>query len=42
METGQMFIDKKQHLDTFLLIQYMLERHDYVSDVPRSLFLGSK
>ena len=30
METGQMFIDKKAHLDTFLLIQYMLEHHDFV------------
>ena len=31
METGQMFIDKQRHLDAFLLIQYMLERHDKVS-----------
>lgn len=31
METGQMFIDKKLHLDVFLLIQYMLENHDWVS-----------
>ena len=31
METGQMFIDKKHHLDTFLLIQYMLERHEWAS-----------
>jgi len=31
METGQMFINKKLHLDTFLLIQYMLERHEWVS-----------
>jgi hypothetical protein len=33
METGQMFIDKKLHLDVFLLIQYMLERHEWVSGV---------
>jgi hypothetical protein len=26
-----MFIDKKLHLDVFLLIQYMLERHEWVS-----------
>lgn len=31
METGQMFIDKKRHLDVFFLIQYMLERHEWVS-----------
>ena len=31
METGQMFIDKSKHMDTFKLIQYMLEHHDYVS-----------
>lgn len=30
METGQMFIDKKLHLDVFLLINYMLERHEWV------------
>lgn len=31
METGQIFVDKKLHLDVFLLIQYMLERHEWVS-----------
>lgn len=31
METGQMFIDKKRHLDVFLLVQYMLENHHFVS-----------
>lgn len=31
METGQMFIDKKLHLDVFLLVKYMLERHEWVS-----------
>lgn len=30
METGQMFVDKKSHLDVFLLIKYMLERHEFV------------
>ena len=30
METGQMFVDKKLHLDVFLLIKYMLERHEWV------------
>jgi hypothetical protein len=29
-ETGQIFVDKKLHLDVFLLIRYMLERHDFV------------
>lgn len=31
METGQMFVDKKRHLDVFLLVQYMLENHHFVS-----------
>ena len=39
METGQMFIDKKHHLDTFLLIQYMLERHEWVSQPSRCYYL---
>lgn len=26
-----MFIDKKRHLDVFLLVQYMLENHHFVS-----------
>lgn len=30
-ETGQIFIDKKLHLDVFLLIRYMLEGHSFVS-----------
>jgi hypothetical protein len=34
METGQMFIDKKRHLDVFFLIRYMLERHEWVSARP--------
>ncbi|OCF42356.1 hypothetical protein I317_03860 [Kwoniella heveanensis CBS 569] len=41
METGQMFVDKKMHLDVFLLIQYMLERHDfwfYFSDGDKDIF----
>ncbi|OXB37179.1 hypothetical protein LQV05_003825 [Cryptococcus neoformans] len=29
METGQVFIDKKRHLDVFLLVQYMLENHHF-------------
>jgi hypothetical protein len=33
METGQMFIDKKLHLDVFYLIKYMLERHSWVSPI---------
>jgi hypothetical protein len=33
METGQMFIDKKRHLDLFLLIKYMLENHDWVRSI---------
>ena len=32
METGQMFVNKKLHLDVFLLIQYMLEQHEWVSN----------
>jgi hypothetical protein len=35
METGQMFIDKKLHLDTFFLIKYMLERHEWVRRTQR-------
>ncbi|WWD22183.1 hypothetical protein CI109_106674 [Kwoniella shandongensis] len=41
METGQMFIDKKLHLDVFLLIQYMLENHEfwfYFSDGDKDIF----
>ncbi|ODN80348.1 hypothetical protein L202_02608 [Cryptococcus amylolentus CBS 6039] len=41
METGQMFIDKKRHLDVFLLVQYMLERHDFwftFSDGDKDIF----
>ncbi|WWC67796.1 uncharacterized protein I206_101709 [Kwoniella pini CBS 10737] len=41
METGQMFIDKSLHLDTFLLIKYMLERHEfwfYFSDGDKDIF----
>ncbi|WVR04521.1 hypothetical protein IAU60_001525 [Kwoniella sp. DSM 27419] len=41
METGQMFIDKKLHLDVFLLIKYMLENHQfwfYFSDGDKDIF----
>ncbi|KAK1926445.1 mannosyltransferase putative-domain-containing protein [Papiliotrema laurentii] len=41
METGQMFIDKKHHLDVFYLIKYMLERHEwwfYFSDGDKDIF----
>ncbi|WWC87046.1 uncharacterized protein L201_001931 [Kwoniella dendrophila CBS 6074] len=41
METGQMFVDKEQHLDVFLLIQYMLENHQfwfYFSDGDKDIF----
>ncbi|WVQ74113.1 hypothetical protein IAR50_003703 [Cryptococcus sp. DSM 104548] len=41
METGQMFIDKKRHLDVFLLVQYMLERHAFwftFSDGDKDIF----
>ena len=41
METGQMFVDKKLHLDVFLLIQYMLENHEwwfYFSDGDKDIF----
>ncbi|ORY27091.1 mannosyltransferase putative-domain-containing protein [Naematelia encephala] len=41
METGQMFVDKKLHLDVFILIQYMLERHEwwfYFSDGDKDIF----
>ncbi|WRT64911.1 uncharacterized protein IL334_001850 [Kwoniella shivajii] len=41
METGQMFIDKKLHLDVFLLIKYMLENHEfwfYFSDGDKDIF----
>ncbi|WVQ97918.1 hypothetical protein IAU59_005035 [Kwoniella sp. CBS 9459] len=41
METGQMFVDKKMHLDVFLLIRYMLERHEfwfYFSDGDKDIF----
>jgi hypothetical protein len=31
MESGQMVIDKKRHLDVMLLVRYMMERHDFVS-----------
>lgn len=30
MESGQMVIDKKQHLDVMLLVRYMMEHHDFV------------
>ncbi len=29
MEAGQIFVDKKRHLDVFLLTQFMLEHHSY-------------
>ncbi|EIW68801.1 hypothetical protein TREMEDRAFT_71915 [Tremella mesenterica DSM 1558] len=41
METGQMFIDKKRHLDVFFLVQYMLERHTkwfHYSDGDKDIF----
>ncbi|RSH83812.1 hypothetical protein EHS25_005427 [Saitozyma podzolica] len=41
METGQMFIDKKRHLDTFLLIKYMLVQHEWwfwFSDGDKDIF----
>ncbi|KAK6903885.1 hypothetical protein I203_107395 [Kwoniella mangroviensis CBS 8507] len=41
METGQMFVDKKLHLDVFLLIKYMLENHEfwfYFSDGDKDIF----
>ncbi|KAK8846871.1 hypothetical protein IAR55_005961 [Kwoniella newhampshirensis] len=41
METGQMFINKRLHLDVFLLIQYMLENHDFwfwFSDGDKDIF----
>lgn len=31
MESGQMVIDKKRHLDVMLLVRYMMEHHDFVS-----------
>lgn len=30
MESGQMLVDKKQHLDVMLLVRYMMEHHDFV------------
>jgi alpha 1,2-mannosyltransferase len=30
MESGQMVIDKKSHLDVMLLVRYMMEHHDFV------------
>jgi alpha 1,2-mannosyltransferase len=30
MESGQMVIDKKSHLDVMLLVRYMMEHHDLV------------
>ncbi|OWZ63999.1 hypothetical protein AYX14_06586 [Cryptococcus neoformans] len=39
METGQVFIDKKRHLDVFLLVQYMLENHHFVSIFPFFFFV---
>ncbi|KAK4688144.1 alpha 1,2-mannosyltransferase, partial [Tremellales sp. Uapishka_1] len=41
METGQMFIDKKRHLDVFLLIKFMLENHEwwfFFSDGDKDIF----
>ncbi|KIR96527.1 hypothetical protein L804_06006 [Cryptococcus deuterogattii 2001/935-1] len=41
METGQMFVDKKRHLDVFLLVQYMLENHHFwfaFSDGDKDIF----
>lgn len=31
MESGQMVIDKKKHMDVMLLVRYMMEHHDFVS-----------
>jgi hypothetical protein len=30
MESGQMVVDKKRHMDVMLLVRYMMERHDFV------------
>jgi alpha 1,2-mannosyltransferase len=38
MESGQMVIDKKRHLDVMLLVRYMMEHHDFVS-LPREIGL---
>ncbi|KAJ9092567.1 hypothetical protein QFC21_006798 [Naganishia friedmannii] len=41
MEAGQIFVDKKYHLDVFLLTQYMLEDHRYwfwYSDGDKDIF----
>ncbi len=41
METGQMLIDKRRHLDVFILVRYMLEHHDYFfwfSDGDKDIF----
>jgi hypothetical protein len=42
METGQMFIDKKRHLDTFLLIKYMLVQHEWVSVARRGVTISHR
>ncbi|GHJ88582.1 hypothetical protein NliqN6_4984 [Naganishia liquefaciens] len=41
MEAGQIFVDKKYHLDVFLLTQYMLEHHHWFfwfSDGDKDIF----
>ncbi|KAL7418723.1 hypothetical protein Q5752_006406 [Cryptotrichosporon argae] len=41
METGQIFVDKKLHLDVFLLAKYMLENHEwwfFFSDGDKDIF----
>jgi alpha 1,2-mannosyltransferase len=38
MESGQMVIDKKRHLDVMLLVRYMMEHHDFVS-LPLCVYL---
>jgi alpha 1,2-mannosyltransferase len=38
MESGQMVIDKKRHLDVMLLVRYMMEHHDFVS-LPQGMCL---
>lgn len=41
MEAGQIFVDKKYHLDVFLLTKFMLEHHEwffYFSDGDKDLF----
>jgi hypothetical protein len=34
METGQMFVDKRLHLDVLWLVRYLLEHHDDEGDWP--------